>query len=108
MINEGQSADDQIPDRMLFQHVQYVFEVLNRIHASILEHIHAERSMGFPHFRDVFADGDQCGKALLGCLTLPERQIPGFGILERFGPISNDACFSFGGSFANSHGKFLS
>jgi hypothetical protein len=41
--------------------MQYVFEVLNRIHASILEHIHAGWPTGFPHFRDVFADGDQYG-----------------------------------------------
>ncbi len=65
MINEGQSTDDQVPDRLLFYHMQYVFEILNRIHASILEHIHAGRTTGFPHFCNVFADGDQCGKALL-------------------------------------------
>jgi hypothetical protein len=97
VIDEGEAADDQVAHLMPVEELEHVLEVMDRVHDSRL------LAVGFSQFH-VAVDGDQGRQAFLGCVALPELEIPRLGVFVGASAVGDDALSTQSASvFESSH-----
>jgi len=99
VIDECQAANDEVADTMPRQQVQDVFEIADGLHSRSAATVFASsRDCG-----EVGTECDQCGQALLRCLTLPELQVPPVGFRKTARSMRGDDAFASPCSFLDAH-----
>jgi hypothetical protein len=84
VVDEGETADDQVAHLMPVEELEHVLEIMDRVHDSRL------LASGFNQFH-LAVDGDQGRQAFLGCVALPKLEIPRFGISVGASAVGDDA-----------------
>jgi hypothetical protein len=84
VVDEGEAADYQVAHPMPVEEREHVLEIMDCIHDSRLP------TGGFNQFH-IAVDGDQGRQAFLGCVALPELEIPRLGIFVGASAVSDDS-----------------